>query len=138
MGTGAGIPGVPLAILNPQIQWELCDNHHKKMTFLRMALYQLQISNIELFECRIESHQPTKPYPCIISRAFSSIENVIEMTEHVCCPQNGRFIFLKGDHYQQELAKLPAGWELESLEQLTIPEMDDKTRYILVIKREEK
>lgn len=134
IGTGAGVPGLPLAIMQPKKNWTLCDSNNKKMSFLRMVCHELGLANVSVAEMRIEQLNNTMPLNTIICRAFSSMKNVIEMTQHLTLSNDTVWLFLKGQHYQEEIANLPPGFRVEQAQQLTVPGVD-RSRYLVTIKR---
>jgi 16S rRNA (guanine527-N7)-methyltransferase len=85
-GSGAGLPGLPLAIANPRLHVTLCDSNGKKARFLRHAHRQLALNNVDVVETRAESFTPEAPYDRVISRAFGSLREFLEATQHLASP----------------------------------------------------
>ncbi|KRT54034.1 16S rRNA (guanine(527)-N(7))-methyltransferase RsmG [endosymbiont of Ridgeia piscesae] len=112
MGTGAGLPGIPLAICLPQTQFVLLDSNGKKIRFVRQAMMELGLQNVEPVQARLEAYQPVEPFDLLISRAFTGLANMLKLIEHLV--QSGSSLLaMKGKNLQQELATLPAGIEPE-------------------------
>ncbi|MBA1331882.1 16S rRNA methyltransferase [Candidatus Endoriftia persephone str. Guaymas] len=112
MGTGAGLPGIPLAICLPQTQFVLLDSNGKKIRFVRQAMMELGLQNVEPVQARLEAYQPVEPFDLLISRAFTGLANMLKLIEHLVQPGSS-LLAMKGKNLQQELATLPAGIEPE-------------------------
>lgn len=102
VGTGAGLPGLVLALLNPAQHWVLLDSNHKKTRFLQQAVIEFGLSNVEVVCSRIELFKPTEAFDVIISRAYSELQKFYQQTQAFCAPQ-GRLIAMKGVYPEQEL-----------------------------------
>src|SRR5471030_3169079 len=113
VGTGAGLPGIPLAIIRPASRFTLLDSLGKRIRFLRQVQHELQLDNIETVQSRVEDHIPPVPYDGIISRAFASVNDMLSWCEHLAAPGKGRFYALKGTVPESELATLPEGFVME-------------------------
>jgi len=134
VGTGAGLPGIPLAIIRPASHFTLLDSLGKRIRFLRQVQQELQLTNIETVQSRVEDHIPPVPYDGIISRAFASVNDMLSWCEHLAAPGKGRFYALKGTVPESELAMLPEGFVMESVIRLTIPALAEE-RHLVVLKR---
>jgi len=120
VGSGAGLPGIPLAIMQPQRRFTMLDTNGKKTRFIQQAIIELGLDNANVVQTRVESWQPPHQYDAIISRAFSSIADFINgCTMHL--GENGRFYAMKGQFPNDELAYLPKSYILESQQSLTVP-----------------
>lgn len=105
VGTGAGLPGIPLAIALPQITLTLLDSNSKKTRFMLQACAELGLMNTEVVHSRVEQYQPTMKYNRVISRAWASMSKGLILSRHLCAEQ-GRFCFMKGQKIEQELREV--------------------------------
>ncbi len=104
VGTGAGFPGLPLAIMLPRVKFTLLDSNSKKIRFIRQLIHLLDLNNVHVIHSRVELLRE-EHYEGIISRAFASIADMLEMTEHLL-GENGRWLAMKGQYSDQEIADL--------------------------------
>jgi len=105
IGTGAGIPGIPLAICRPEIQFMLIDSNAKKTRFVQQAILELQLTNVTVHQSRVETLDTTNKFDLIISRAFSSLQNYFTWGQHLLAP-NGSMLAMKAQIPITELAEL--------------------------------
>lgn len=105
VGSGAGLPGIPLAICLPQLQVTVLDSIEKKASFMRQAKAELGLSNLEVVSGRVEQYQPSELYDVIISRAFSDLQLFTKLTKHLGTP-GGQWLAMKGVHPHEELAQI--------------------------------
>jgi 16S rRNA (guanine527-N7)-methyltransferase len=120
VGSGAGLPGIPLALALPDSRVTLLDSNHKKAAFLRQAVMELQLTNAEVVCERAESWTPPAPFDVVISRAFSDLAELVALAgRHLA--ERGRLVAMKGVHPYEEIAQLPQGWEVLQVIPLTIP-----------------
>ena len=133
VGTGAGLPGIPLAIARPDQSFVLLDSNGKKTRFLVQASGQLGLDNIEVVNQRVESYQAPELFDVIISRAFSSLGQFLSACNHLVSPR-GQFLAMKGKLPEDELQQLPAGIQLVSSVELKIPGLDAE-RHLLMLRR---
>ncbi|HID45506.1 MAG TPA: 16S rRNA (guanine(527)-N(7))-methyltransferase RsmG [Chromatiaceae bacterium] len=105
VGSGAGLPGIPLSILNPGRSFTLLDTNSKKTRFLRQAKLELQLDNVDVEQTRVEQFQPRRLFDVITSRAFASLPDMLQLTRHLLAP-GGCWLAMKG---------VAPGDELESL-----------------------
>ncbi|MGI9279786.1 MAG: 16S rRNA (guanine(527)-N(7))-methyltransferase RsmG [Endozoicomonas sp.] len=105
VGSGPGLPGIPMAILNPEKQFTLLDSNGKKTRFMTQAKTELGLENVIVANCRVESFEAKQPFDVIMSRAFSSLVDMIEGTSHLI-KADGRFLAMKGLYPEQELVDL--------------------------------
>lgn len=102
VGTGPGLPGIPLAIARPDVQFVLLDSNGKKTRFLQQVKRQLDLKNIEIVQSRVENYRPSSGFDTIVSRAFSSLEQMLFWTQHLIQP-NGMWLAMKGRYPEDEL-----------------------------------
>lgn len=105
VGSGAGLPGIPLAICLPDLQVTVMDSSHKKASFMRQAKAELDIPNLEVVCGRVEKYQPEQLFDVVISRAFSDLAEFVALTEHLCAP-GAQWLAMKGVYPYEELAQL--------------------------------
>lgn len=123
VGTGPGLPGVPLAIYYPDKQFVLLDSLGKRIRFLNQVQRQLNLSNIEPVQCRVEDHQLAEGYDAVISRAFASMSDMVHWCRHLPAAE-GRFLAMKGAAVQEEIAALPDFVRVTAVHRLQVPEQD--------------
>ncbi|MGJ8688687.1 MAG: 16S rRNA (guanine(527)-N(7))-methyltransferase RsmG [Gammaproteobacteria bacterium] len=121
VGTGPGLPGIPLAICYPDKQFGLLDSNGKKSRFVFQAKLQLGLSNIEAINARVESFQDDKPLDIIVSRAFATLEDMITVTRHLVVPGHTRLVAMKGLYPEEELAAIPDGFVMTKAERVSVP-----------------
>jgi len=134
LGTGPGLPGIPLAIARPDLQVALVESNGKKARFLREVVRQLKLANVRVFDCRAEQVEEPGRYDCLSARALGSLAQLIAFGGHLLKP-DGRLLAMKGQWPADELAVLPTGWVLERSRRLEVPEVEGE-RHLLVLKRE--
>jgi len=134
IGSGAGLPGIPLAIVRPQLAVSLVEPVGKKARFLREVVRQLKLANVRVFDCRAEQVDEPGRYDCLSARALGSLAQLIAFGGHLLKP-DGRLLAMKGQWPADELAVLPTGWVLERSRRLEVPEVEGE-RHLLVLKRE--
>ncbi|GAA0712529.1 16S rRNA (guanine(527)-N(7))-methyltransferase RsmG [Dokdonella soli] len=131
LGTGPGLPGVPLAIIAPERQVTLVDSKGKKTRFLRAAVRELGLKNVRVLESRVEAVEGT--FDCITARAFASLADMLGWGGHLL-GANGVWLALKGRFPQDELAGVPDGFHVDAVVPLVVPGLDAE-RHVVVIKR---
>ncbi|MFI8431725.1 16S rRNA (guanine(527)-N(7))-methyltransferase RsmG, partial [Pseudomonas sp. NPDC078863] len=119
VGSGGGMPGIPLAILYPGSQVTCLDSNGKKTRFLTQVKLELKLDNLQVIHSRVEAFQPAQPFNGIISRAFSSMENFTNWTRHLG-DADTRWLAMKGVHPADELVALPADFKLDSEHALAV------------------
>lgn len=134
IGSGAGLPGIPLAIARPQLAVSLVEPVGKKARFLREVVRQLRLTNVRVFDCRAEQVDEPATYDCLSARALGSLAQLIAFGGHLLRP-GGRLLAMKGQWPAEELPALPAGWVLDGSQRLAVPEVEGE-RHLLVLKRE--
>jgi 16S rRNA (guanine527-N7)-methyltransferase len=134
VGTGPGLPGIPLAIVRPQSHFTLLDSLGKRVRFLRQVQHELGLTNVTPVQSRVEEYPSEPPFDGVISRAFASLEDMLTWCHHLPGPE-GRFYALKGVRPDDEIAALPAGFKVEKIQPLQVPELDGE-RHLVVITRQ--
>lgn len=120
VGSGAGLPGIPLALALPDSQVTLLDSNHKKAAFLRQAVMELKLVNTEVVCERAEAWKPPAAFAVVISRAFSDLAEFVSLAgRHAAA--GGRLVAMKGVHPYEEIAQLPRGWQVLQVIPLKIP-----------------
>jgi len=133
VGSGAGLPGIPLAVVRPLWHVTLLDSNGKKARFQRHALRTLGLSNAEVVESRVESWQPSQQFFLILSRAFASLADFVGLTGHLLAA-DGRWLAMKGKVADEELQALPPGMSIESVYPVTVPGLRE-ARSVVVVRR---
>jgi len=128
-GSGAGLPGVPLAIARPGLEVTLLDSSGKKIRFLNHVRRELGLANIEPVQARLESFSSPSGFDAIISRAFSSLDAFAEAARHLA---PARLLAMKGRYPQIELEALPDWVRLDSLEKLTVPGLQEDRHLVIM------
>jgi 16S rRNA (guanine527-N7)-methyltransferase len=131
VGTGAGLPGIPLAIALPQLAVTLLDSSHKKATFLRQAKAELALANVEIACERVEHWRPGKAFDLVVSRAFAELADFVTQARHLVAP-GGAMLAMKGVHPFEEIAKVPATHRVENVIELRIPTLDAQRHLVLL------
>ena len=126
VGTGPGLPGIPLAIINPDKQFDLVDSLGKRIRFLKQVQFELKLTNIQPIQSRIEEYNEKK-FDGVISRAFASLQDMLTWCKHLP-NQQGSFYALKGS----DLDVIPEGFTLKQNIKLTIPELNAERRLMII------
>ena len=134
LGTGPGLPGIPLAIATPSLQVTLVESNGKKARFLREAVRQLGLGNVQVAESRIEAFQPGTHFDAITARALATLPLILELGGHLPGP-GGRLLAMKGVVPDGEIATLPAGWRLAAVHPLRVPGLDAE-RHLVEVARD--
>jgi 16S rRNA (guanine527-N7)-methyltransferase len=134
VGTGPGLPGIPLAILNPDKQFVLLDSLGKRIRFQKQVQFELGIKNIVSVESRVEAYYPGEGFDGVLSRAFASIQDMLSWCQHLPAP-DGVFYALKGQLNDEEMAKIPEGFLLTQVIELKIPRLDEQRHLLKLIKQ---
>jgi 16S rRNA (guanine527-N7)-methyltransferase len=121
IGTGAGLPGIPLAIFLPETEFILLDSNSKKTRFVQQAILELNLSNVTVLHSRVENFQPDTLFSTVIMRAFANLQDIMRLTEHLIAP-SGFLLAMKGQ--QPEAEEIEALTAAYSIIQLKIPELE--------------
>jgi len=120
VGSGAGLPGVPIAIARPGLNVTLLDANAKKSRFVRQAAAELGLNNVQVVQARMQEYQPGRSFDMVISRAVASLDELYQQTVHLLRP-GGRMLFMKGAVPEQEIGALQDGRAGLHIERLNIP-----------------
>jgi len=131
VGSGAGLPGIPLALAFPDKQFVLLDSNSKKTRFLRQVMYELNLKNIDVVHARCEQFQTEKKFDTILSRAFASIKVMLEITQHLLA-QQGQFLLMKGVYPEDEIREIPDKFKLLGVQRLEIKGLDAQRHLVLI------
>ncbi|ASO45025.1 16S rRNA (guanine(527)-N(7))-methyltransferase RsmG [Salmonella enterica subsp. enterica serovar Derby] len=132
VGTGPGLPGIPLAIVLPDAHFTLLDSLGKRVRFLRQVQHELKLENITPVQSRVEAYPSEPPFDGVISRAFASLNDMVSWCHHLP-GEKGRFYALKGQLPGDEIALLPDNFSVESVEKLRVPHLEGE-RHLVIIK----
>ena len=133
LGAGAGLPGIPLAIACPQLQVTLVESNGKKARFLREAVRTLGLTGVRVAESRIEAVAEAGAYDAITARALATLPLLLALGGHLLKP-GGRLLAMKGAVPDEEIAALPEGWQVETIQPLLVPGLDAE-RHLVVVRR---
>ena len=131
VGSGAGLPGIPLAVCRPDLQVTVMDASQKKASFMRQAKAELGLGNLEVVCGRVEQYQPPRIFDAIISRAFSDLKEFVSLTRHLLMP-GGSWLAMKGARPHDELARLPHDVQVIDILPLHVPGLDAQ-RHLVVL-----
>ncbi len=136
VGTGPGLPGLPLAIARPDCEFVLLDSLGKRIRFIRQVCHQLQLTNVTAVQSRVEDYQPENKFDGVISRAFASLNDMLSWCRHLPGEQ-GRYLALKGVYPTEELAQFEQDFgtefEIEAINRLQVPGAEGE-RHLVIIK----
>lgn len=132
VGTGAGFPGLPLAIANPAFRFTLVDSIQKKIRFVAHAAAELGLDNVEAVAVRAEAWRPEQRATTVVSRALAALPVFVAQAGHLCA-RNGRMLAMKGRRPDDEIAALPPGWRAR-VEKLAVPGLADE-RTLVILER---
>ena len=133
VGSGAGLPGIPLAIMRPDVHFTVLDSNGKKGRFRTQAAIELGLKNVEVVSARAEEYQPEPKFEQVISRAFATIADMVAVAGHLAAP-GGRFLAMKGVYPSEELAEMPAEYRLECVHTLDVPYLGAE-RHLAILAR---
>jgi 16S rRNA (guanine527-N7)-methyltransferase len=123
VGSGAGFPGLPLAIADPDRRFCLIESTGKKARFLHHVIARLELPNVEVAAVRAESCRPRQPFDCVVARALGSLAEFVRVAGHLS-GQGGRLLAMKGKVPEDEIRALPAGWKALAVHPVAVPGLD--------------
>jgi 16S rRNA (guanine527-N7)-methyltransferase len=132
VGSGAGLPGIPLAIVHPELEFTLVDTVEKKSAFQRQARIELGLANVRVLSSRVEA-LPDAGFDAVISRAFAELAEFVRLAGHLLVP-GGRLYAMKGAKPNEEISNLPPMWRVENCLPLSVPGLDAQ-RHLIVLER---
>lgn len=131
VGTGAGLPGIPLALINPEKNFVLLDSLKKRTTFLQQICYDLGINNIEIVTNRVQDYQPELKFDQIITRAYAALPEMLKSTSHLAAAAT-QFLAMKGANFQEELELVPNSYTIVAIHNLIVPGLNAE-RHLIVL-----
>ncbi len=133
VGTGAGLPGLVLALADPDREYTVLDSNGKKFRFCEYAIDTLGITNARAVQARVEGYRPGVTFDTVVSRAFATISAFVEAAGALCAP-TGRLLAMKGVRPDAELADLPDGWAVDAVHALEVPGLGAE-RHLAVLRK---
>jgi len=131
VGSGAGLPGIPVAIARSECEVTLLDSNQKKAAFLQQAVIELELANATVASARVETWRPDRGFDVIASRAFASLADFVRDSQHLLAA-HGVFAAMKGAYPYAELARLPKDYQVRSVKRLTVPGLAGERHLVLV------
>jgi 16S rRNA (guanine527-N7)-methyltransferase len=132
VGTGAGFPGLPLAIVNPQSRFTLIEATGKKSRFVQHAADALGCANVQVVNARAESYRPFELFDTVASRALASLADFVAYAGHLCAP-GGRLLAMKGRRPDGEISAVPKSFRVLAVHQLVLPGFDDQRHLVEMV-----
>ena len=132
VGSGAGLPGIPLAVVRPQMTFYLLDSNGKRIRFLTQAVAELGITNVNVVHSRVEDYRPGLSFDCVVSRAFASL-SVMLVKAGMLCSTGGCLLAMKGRYPGDELKNLPTGYALMGIYPLQVPNLDAERHLVHLV-----
>nr|WP_136250706.1 16S rRNA (guanine(527)-N(7))-methyltransferase RsmG [Ningiella ruwaisensis] len=132
VGTGPGLPGIPLAIMCEDIEFTLIDSLGKRIRFIKQVCFELGIKNVQALHTRVENVQQ-QDFDLVLSRAFASLEDMLSWCAHLVA-HGGEFLALKGHLHQDELAKVPAAFSVAQTYPLLVPSLEGERHLVRIIR----
>ncbi|EGQ8096304.1 16S rRNA (guanine(527)-N(7))-methyltransferase RsmG [Vibrio cholerae] len=134
VGTGPGLPGIPLAIMHPDKEFVLLDSLGKRIRFLKQVIHDLKINNVLPVQSRVEEFDPESGYDGVLSRAFASMTDMVNWCQHLPKPNGGVFLALKGVRPDDEITLLPEWCSVTDIKALQVPELEGE-RHLVILSR---
>ncbi|MDR0805324.1 MAG: 16S rRNA (guanine(527)-N(7))-methyltransferase RsmG [Enterobacteriaceae bacterium] len=132
VGTGPGLPGIPLAIVRPEAQFTLLDSLGKRIRFIRQVLHDLNITNVTPVQSRVEAFSIPDGFDGVISRAFASLQDMLTWCHHLPAQKSGKFYALKGIVSREELEQIPEGFRIQDVIRLDVPALEGERHLVII------
>jgi 16S rRNA (guanine527-N7)-methyltransferase len=129
IGTGAGFPGLPLAIVDPERRFTLVEATGKKARFVEQTAQRLHLKNVQIVSMRAENYRPFALFDTVMARALSSLADFAAYAGHLCAP-DGRLLAMKGKRPDEEISALPKAFRVLAVHRLSIPGLDDERHLV--------
>jgi 16S rRNA (guanine527-N7)-methyltransferase len=133
VGSGAGLPAVPIALLRPDLAVTALDSSQKKTRFVTQAALELKLPHLTALAVRAEAYRPEVPFDTVIARAFASLADFVRAAGHLAAP-GGRLLAMKGAYPSAELAALPAGWNVSAIHRIEVPGLDAERHLVELVR----
>ena len=137
VGTGPGLPGMPLAIAFPDKTFTLLDSLGKRVRFMTQCVHTLKLTNVTPVNSRVENHIGDKPYDIVLSRAFASLKDMLHWCEHLV-DSDGQFLALKGQFPQSEIDEVSDHFQVVNTENITVPNLDGERHLVWLRKTQQR
>lgn len=137
VGTGAGFPGLPLALVNPGRQFTLLDSTAKKLRFVTHAAQLLGLHNVQTVHARAETFKPPQRFDAVLARAVGPIERFVEWCGYLCIG-GGRLLAMKGRYPEEEMRDLPSGWKIAAVHSLAVPGLGEQRHLVEICRSHDK
>lgn len=131
VGTGPGLPGIPIALAQPERAVTLLESNGKKVRFLRQVCLEMQLTNVIVEACRIEAYRPSEPFAAVICRAFTEVGRFWELAQPLLAP-NGVALAMKGREQPEEFAALEQAGVVWRSQSLSVPGLDAERRLLII------
>jgi len=129
VGTGAGFPGLPLAIASPERRFTLIEATGKKARYVARTAQRLALANVEVVNRRAEAYRPEAPFDVVVARAVAAVADLIAYAGHLCAP-GGRLLAMKGKRPDREIVALPGGFRVLGVHRLRVPGLDEERHLV--------
>jgi len=137
VGTGPGLPGMPLAIAFPDKTFTLLDSLGKRVRFMTQCVHTLKLTNVTPVNSRVENHVGDKPYDIVLSRAFASLKDMLHWCEHLV-DSDGQFLALKGQFPQSEIDEVSDHFQVTATENITVPNLEGERHLVWLRKTQQR
>jgi 16S rRNA (guanine527-N7)-methyltransferase len=131
VGTGAGFPGVVIAIADPSREVTLLDSSHKKAAFLEQAKAELGLANVRVVCERVQAFRPEQRFAAVVSRAFAELQDFVSQASHLLVP-GGRMLAMKGVYPFEEISRVPSTHRVANVQELHVPSLDAKRHVVRI------